>query len=129
MSGFNKVILLGRLGRTPELRTGKGGKPYCMVSLCISEKRKDKESGETVENQSWVSFTLFGQRAERFCEKARKGNQVFFEGKIRDHKYERDGKNVYTMNLMTDRVSVLFEPKKEQSDSESNSWSKEDIAF
>ena len=93
MSGVNKVILLGRLGRDPELRTTTGGNSVCNFSVATSENWKDKNTGEKQERTEWHNIVAWGKLAEICAEYLSKGSQAYIEGKFQTTKYT-DKENV-----------------------------------
>lgn len=93
MSGVNKVILIGRLGRDPEVRTANSGSRIVSFSLATSDTWRDKATGERKERTEWHNVVVFneglGKIAEQYC---RKGQQLYVEGKLRMRTYtDRDG--------------------------------------
>src|SRR5215211_8518109 len=89
---FNKVIIVGNLGRDPELRYTAQGTPVCTFSVATNEKRKDK-NGEMQDNTTWFRITLWNRQAETASQYLQKGRQVYIEGRLRVEEYvDRDGK-------------------------------------
>ncbi|PYP85850.1 MAG: single-stranded DNA-binding protein [Blastocatellia bacterium AA13] len=80
-TSFNKIAIIGYLGRDPELRYTPDGTPVCNFSVATTEKRKDK-SGELQENTTWFQVALFGRRAEVAKEYLSKGSHVWLEGSL-----------------------------------------------
>lgn len=107
---MNKIILIGRLGKDPELKTLQSGEQLCSFSLATSEKYKNK-AGETVENTEWHDCSIFGKRAEIFSKFVKRGHQVCVEGKITSRVHE-DKK--YTSVRVTD--FYFLDNKKEEED-------------
>lgn len=96
---FNKVIIVGNLGRDPELRYAPSGTPVCSFSLATNEKRKVK-SGEFEEVVTWFRVTLFGKQAEAAANYLVKGRPVFIEGRLRvDEWTDKDGKPRHTLEV------------------------------
>jgi single-strand DNA-binding protein len=96
---FNKVILVGNLGRDPELRYTPQGTPVCSFTMATNEKRKDK-SGETQDFTTWFRVTLWGRQAETASQYLTKGRPVYIEGRIRLEEWtDRDGKTRYTLEV------------------------------
>jgi single-strand DNA-binding protein len=96
---FNKVIVVGNLGRDPELRYTPQGTAVCSFSVATSEKRRDK-AGEFQEITTWFKVTLWGKQAETASKYLVKGKPVYIEGRLRVEEYtDRDGKNRYTLEL------------------------------
>ena len=106
MASVNKVILLGRLGKDPELRYTQGGQPVCGFSLCTHEVWRDK-AGEKQESLEWHNVTVWGKVGEN-CEKyLKKGSQAYIEGQIKTDSYEKDGKKLYTTKIVARDVKFL----------------------
>lgn len=88
---MNKIIIIGRLGKDPELRHGANGNAVSAVSVATSDKFKDKETGELKERTDWHRVVFFGRQAEVAAEYLRKGSQVAVEGRSSTREYEKDG--------------------------------------
>ncbi|MGY6562513.1 MAG: single-stranded DNA-binding protein [Luteibaculaceae bacterium] len=108
MSGVNKVILLGRLGKDPEVRTPDGlNAKVATFSLATSESYKDK-NGERKESTDWHNVVLWRNLAE-ICEKyLKKGDQVYIEGKIKTRSYDdSNGQKRYITEIVGDNLTLL----------------------
>jgi len=89
---FNKIILVGNLGRDPELRYTAQGTPVCSFSMATNERRKDR-NGEMQDQTTWFRITLWNRLAETASQYLQKGKQVYIEGRLRVDEYiDRDGK-------------------------------------
>lgn len=89
---FNKIILVGNLGRDPELRYTPQGNPVCSFSMATNERRKDK-TGEWQDQTTWFRVTLWGRQAETASQYLTKGRPVYIEGRLRVEEWtDRDGK-------------------------------------
>jgi single-strand DNA-binding protein len=96
---FNKIILVGNLGRDPELRYTPQGTPVCSFTMATNEKRKDR-SGEMADVTTWFRVTLWGRQAETASQYLTKGRPVYIEGRLRIEEWsDRDGKNRYTLEV------------------------------
>jgi single-strand DNA-binding protein len=96
---FNKVILVGNLGRDPELRYTPQGTPVCSFSMATNEKRKDK-TGEMQDHTTWFRVTLWGRQAETASQYLTKGRPVYIEGRLRVEEWtDRDGKARHTLEV------------------------------
>ena len=84
---LNKVMLIGRLGRDPEVRYMPNGSPVCNFSVATSETWTDRNSGQRQERTEWHNITLYGRVAEVAGQYLKKGSQVYIEGKIQSRKY------------------------------------------
>ena len=107
MAGINKVILIGNLGKDPEVRTLENGAKVANFTLATSESYKNKE-GQRVTTTEWHSIVLWrglADIAERFL---KKGNQVYIEGKIRTRTWDdKDGNKRYTTEILGDNLTML----------------------
>lgn len=96
---FNKIILIGNLGRDPELRYTPQGTPVASFTMATNDKRKGKD-GEAEENTTWFRVTLWGKQAETAAAHLVKGRPVYIEGKLRlDEWTDRDGKQRATLEV------------------------------
>ena len=96
---FNKIILVGNLGRDPELRYTPQGTPVCSFTLATNERRKDK-AGETQDVTTWFRVTLWGRQAETASQYLTKGRPVYVEGRLRVEEWtDRDGKARHTLEV------------------------------
>lgn len=96
---FNKIILVGNLGRDPELRYTPQGTPVCSFTLATNERRKDK-AGETQDITTWFRVTLWGRQAETASQYLTKGRPVYVEGRLRVEEWtDRDGKARHTLEV------------------------------
>ncbi len=107
MAGINKVILLGNLGKDPEVRHLEGGATVANFPLATSEFYKDK-SGNKVEQTEWHNIVLWRNQAE-FAEKyLKKGNTILVEGKLRTRSWEDKDKNKrYTTEIVGENISIV----------------------
>lgn len=100
--GINKVILVGNLGKDPEIRYTPDGKAIANVTLATSETWKDKQ-GQQQEKTEWHRVVIFGKLAEIAGEYLRKGSQVYFEGKLQTRKWQdKSGQDKYTTEVVVD---------------------------
>ncbi|MBR9986308.1 MAG: single-stranded DNA-binding protein [Desulfosarcina sp.] len=99
--GINKVILVGNLGRDPEIRYTADGKPIANFPVATSESWTDKNSGEKREKTEWHRVVVFGKLAEICGEYLSKGRQVYIEGKLQTSKWQgQDGQDRYTTEVV-----------------------------
>lgn len=120
MSGVNKVIILGRLGNAPELRTLPNGDPVARISVATSDTWIDKQSGEKKENTEWHTVIAFRKTAEVMGQYLKKGSQVYIEGKLRTRKWQaQDGTDRYTTEIITDQLQMLGNAQS------NNNWAQE----
>ncbi len=103
MRGVNKVILVGTLGRDPEVRYGANGNAVANISLATSEQWNDKATGERQERTEWHRVVFFGRLAEIVGQLARKGTQMYVEGKLQTRKWtDQSGQDRYTTEVVVD---------------------------
>jgi single-strand DNA-binding protein len=97
---FNKITLVGNLGRDPELRYTPQGTPVCSFSLATNERRKDRTSGENNDITTWFRVTLWGRQAEVASQYLTRGKSVYIEGRLRVEEYtDRDGKPRHSLEV------------------------------
>lgn len=107
MSGVNKAIIIGNLGRDPEVRATQGGTAVCNFSVATSERWNDKATGEKKEQTEWHKVTCFGRLAEIAGEYLRKGSKVYIEGSLRTRQYEKDGVTHYSTEINARELQML----------------------
>jgi len=101
--GINKVILVGRLGKDPEMKTTSNGQMIANVSVATSESWNDKNTGQKQEKTEWHRVTVFGKLAEIVGNHLRKGSQVYFEGKLQTRKWQdQSGQDRYSTDVVVD---------------------------
>lgn len=116
MASLNKVMLIGNLGKEPEVRYTTSGQAVASFSLATSEKFKNK-NGETEERTEWHRVTLWGRLAEISGEYLAKGKTVYIEGRLQTRKWtDKDGNDRYTTEIVADRMLMLGSRGKEASD-------------
>lgn len=107
MASVNKVIIVGALGRDPEIRYMPNGDAACNLSVATSESWKDK-SGEKQERTEWHRISMFGKLAEIAGQYLAKGSSVYLEGKLQTRKWtDKDGVDKYTTEIIADRMQML----------------------
>lgn len=107
MSGLNKVMLIGRLGKDPELRYTPGGLAIANFSIATSEEWKDKDSREKKERTEWHRIVVFGKLGELCGEYLAKGRQAYIEGRLQTRSWEKDGVTRYTTEVVASNVQFL----------------------
>ena len=106
--GVNKAILVGNLGRDPEVRYSPNGQAVANVTLATSESWKDKTSGEKQEKTEWHNLVFYRRLAEVAGEYLKKGAQIYVEGKIQTRKYTtKEGQERYTTEIIVDQMQML----------------------
>jgi single-strand DNA-binding protein len=107
MASVNKVILVGNLGRDPEMRYLPSGEAVANLAIATTDKYKDK-SGQMVEQTEWHRVSFFGRTAEVCGQYLKKGSQVYVEGSIRTRKYtDKEGVEKYATEIRGDRMQML----------------------
>jgi len=107
--GVNKAIIVGNLGRDPEVRYTANGSAVANVTVATSESWKDKQSGERQERTEWHRVVFFGRLAEIAEEYLKKGSQVYIEGSIRTQKWQdkESGQDRYTTEIVARDMQML----------------------
>lgn len=98
---MNTIQLLGRVGKTPEIRYAQSGIPICNLSLATSEKIKGEEKTQ------WHRLVAFSKTAELIEKYVKKGDQLCIEGKIQYDKYDKNGNTVYTTDIIVNRIHFI----------------------
>lgn len=107
MASVNKVILIGSLGRDPETRYTQDGAAITNITIATTDRWKDKATGEQKEATEWHRISFFGKLAEIAGEYLKKGGPVYIEGKLRTRKWEKDGVERYTTEIIADQMQML----------------------
>jgi single-strand DNA-binding protein len=107
---FSKVMIIGNLGRDPEMRYTPNGRAVTEFSVAVTHSARDPQTGEWADEATdWFRVTVWGDRAERTAEQFRKGNRVFVEGRFRTREFERkDGTKGISLEITADNV-IAFE--------------------
>ena len=103
---LNKVLLIGNLGRDPEMRSLPSGQPVANFSLATSRKWKDRD-GNRKEETEWHNIVVFGKQAEIAGQYLNKGKQVYIEGRIQTRNWEKDGQKHYRTEIICDNFQML----------------------
>ena len=106
MSGVNKVILIGRLGKDPELRKTNSGSSVCSFSLATSEKFTDKQ-GQQQEQTEWHNVVAWNKQAETMSQYLQKGSSVYIEGKLKTQSWEDNGAKKYRTEVLVQSFQFL----------------------
>ena len=107
MSGVNKVILVGRLGKDPEVRHLENGATVANFSMATSETYKDRQTGERREQTEWHNVVLWRGLADIVEKYVKKGDMLYIEGKLRTRSWEKDGVTRYTTEVVGDNMTML----------------------
>jgi single-strand DNA-binding protein len=108
MASVNKVIVLGNLGRDPEVRYTPNGNAVCNLRIATTRNWKNKESGEKMEETEWHSVVLYDRQAEIAGEYLKKGRPVYVEGRLKTRKWQdKEGVDRYTTEIVADSMQLL----------------------
>jgi len=107
MSGVNKVILVGRLGKDPEVRNLDNGATVANFTIATSETYRDKTTGDKKEITEWHNIVLWRGLAEIAQKYLHKGDMVYIEGKLRTRSWEKEGVTRYTTEVVGDNMTML----------------------
>ena len=108
MASVNKVIVLGNLGKDPEMRYTPGGSAICSLRIATTRNWKNKESGERVEETEWHSVVMYDRIAEVAGEYLKKGCPVYIEGRLKTRKWQdKDGNDRYTTEIIGESLQLL----------------------
>lgn len=108
MASVNKVIIVGNLGRDPEVRYTPNGSAVCNVTVATSRVRKNKDSGEKSEDTEWHRIVFFDKLAEIAGEYLKKGRSVYVEGRLQTRKWtDKDGVEKYTTEIVASEMQML----------------------
>ena len=106
--GINKAIIVGNLGRDPEVRYTANGNAIANITVATTESWKDKQSGERQEKTEWHRVVFFGRLAEVAGEYLKKGAQVYIEGRLQTRKWEdKSGQERYTTEIVANEMQML----------------------
>ena len=108
MASVNKVILIGNCGRDPEIRYLPSGQAVANVSVATSSRRKDKNTGESIEDTQWHRVTFYDRLAEIAGEYVKKGRPIYVEGRLKYGKYtDKDGVERNTVDIIATEMQLL----------------------
>ena len=108
MASVNKIILVGNLGRDPEMRSFPSGDQVANITIATTDKWKDKQTGEMKEATEWHRVVFNGRLAEIAGQYLRKGSQVYVEGSLRTRKWtDKDGVEKFTTEIRADQMQML----------------------
>ena len=108
MASVNKVILVGNCGRDPEIRYLPSGQAVANISIATTSRRKDKTSGETIEDTQWHRVTFYDRLAEIAGEYVKKGKPVYVEGRLKYGKYtDQSGVEKNTCDIIATELQLL----------------------
>ena len=107
--GVNKVLLLGNVGKDPEIRSSQGGMTIASFSLATADRQKDQQSGQWTDKTEWHNLVAFGRTAEIVRDYVKKGTQLFVEGKIQTRSWDdkESGQKKYRTEILINDMSLL----------------------
>lgn len=114
MTSVNKAIILGRLGKDPEIRQTPSGIVIATMTIATSEFRK--KEGERVEETEWHRVTAIGKLAEIVNSYCKKGQLVYIEGRLRTKKWQKDGIDRYMTEIIADALQMITKSESKQKD-------------
>ena len=108
MASVNKVIIVGNLGRDPEIRYMPSGDAIANIAVATSYKSKDRNTGEQKELTEWHHISFFGRLAEIVGQYLKKGSSVYVEGRLQTRKYtDKDGVEKYATDIIAENMQML----------------------
>lgn len=107
MAGVNRVIILGNLGNDPEVRYASNGSAIANISIATSESWKDKNTGQMQEKTDWHRVVMFNRLGEIAGEYLKKGSKVYIEGKLQTRKWDKNGIDMYTTEIVASTMQML----------------------
>ena len=106
--GINKAVIVGTLGRDPEIRYSSQGNAVVNISVATNDTWKDRQSGEARERTQWHRIVIFGKLGEIASQYLKKGSQAYFEGRIRTSKWQDEsGNDRYTTEIVANEMEML----------------------
>jgi len=118
MAGVNKVILVGNLGRDPEIKYASNGAAIANMAIATSESWKDKQTGQKQEKTEWHRVVVFGKLAEIVQQYVHKGSKVYVEGQLKTRKWQnKEGVDVYTTEVVLSGFGGVLQMLDSKSDS------------
>lgn len=108
MASVNKVILLGNVGKDPQIRYLPSGKAAANISIATTSRRKDKNTGENIESTEWHRIIFFDKLAEIVGEYVKKGSPLYVEGRLKYGKFtNKEGHEQYTCDIVAESMQLL----------------------
>lgn len=106
--GINKAVILGTLGKDPEIRYASNGNAVVNISVATNESWRDKQTGEAQEHTEWHRIVIFGKLGEIASQYLKKGSQAYFEGRIKTNKWQdQSGTDRYTTEIIANEMQML----------------------
>lgn len=114
MGTLNKVMLIGRLGRDPQITNSKTGRAITKLSIATSKSWRDKNTQEKQEKTEWHNIVAFGSTGEVCGKYLRKGSSAYIEGRLQTRNWEKDGITRHTTEIIADKVVFLGSKREQQ---------------
>ena len=106
--GINKAVIVGTLGKDPEIKYASNGNAVVNISVATNESWKDRETGEKQERTEWHRIVMFGKLGEIASQYLKKGSQAYFEGRIKTSKWQDEsGANRYSTEIVANQMEML----------------------
>ena len=106
--GINKVVIIGTLGKDPEIRYAENGNAVVNISVATNESWKDRQTGEAQQRTEWHRIVIFGKLGEIAQQYLKKGSQAYFEGRIKTSKWQDDdGNDRYSTQIVANEMEML----------------------
>ena len=106
--GINKAVIVGTLGKDPEIRYAQNGNAVVNISVATNESWKDRQTGEAQERTEWHRIVMFGKLGEIAQQYLKKGSQAYFEGRIKTSKWQDDdGNDRYSTQIVANEMEML----------------------
>jgi len=106
--GINKAVIVGTLGKDPEIRYAQNGNAVVNISVATNESWKDRETGEKQERTEWHRIVIFGKLGEIASQYLKKGSQAYFEGRLKTNKWQdQSGNSRYTTEIIANEMEML----------------------
>ena len=107
MAGINKVIIVGNLGRDPEIRYTQSGTPVCTLSIATTRKWTNRNTNQQQEETEWHRVSVWGKQGESCNTYLTSGRLVYVEGRLRTSKYKKNGVDTYSTEIVSESVQFL----------------------
>ena len=120
MSSVNKVIVLGRVGKDPDVKYVPNGDCIVNITVATSEKWKDKTTGEQKETTEWHRIVFYRKLAEIVAKYILKGSLIYIEGKLQTRMWEKDGTKHYSTEIIAEKMQMVGSGPKQESSGSSN---------
>jgi single-strand DNA-binding protein len=124
---LNKVLLIGNVGKQPEVRVTQKGTNMVKFSVATSEKYKKDGQYQTI--TEWHNIIVYGKLCEFVAQYVGKGSKIWLEGKINTTSYDKDGQRKYVTNIIASNIQILSDKKEDKQDDLNQDFNNDDIVF